>query len=69
MRYPHFAAEIKRLGTPAEIMERFGFSRRQVFEYLAGRSLPRAEKILPYPELVAAAQRDLRVDAPEPLAA
>lgn len=69
MRYPHFAAELRRLGSPADIMQRFGFSRRQVFEYLAGRSLPRAEKILPYPELVAAAQRDLRPATPEPVAA
>lgn len=69
MRYPNFAAEIKRFGTPAEIMKRFGFSRRQVFEYLAGRSLPRAEKILPYPELVAAAQRDLPPMLSNPLAA
>lgn len=68
MRYPNFAAEIKRFGSVNEIIERFGFSRRQVFEYLAGRNLPRAEKILPYPELVAAAQRDLHMQG-EPLAA
>lgn len=69
MRYPHFAAELRRFGTAEQIAKRFGFSRRQVFAYLAGQNLPRAEKLLIYPDLVAAAQRDLNPAAPEPLAA
>jgi hypothetical protein len=72
MRFPRFAQTLRQHGSSAEIMRRFGFSRRQTFEYLAGRSLPRAEKILQHPELVEAAQADIRAAldlCPEPLAA
>jgi hypothetical protein len=72
MRYPRFAQKLRQHGTPAEIVKRFGFSRRQTFEYLAGRNLPRAEKILQHPDLVQAAQADIAEALnlrPEPLAA
>lgn len=69
MQYPRFAEALRRHGTPAEIVERFGFSRRQTFEYLAGRSLPRSEKLLPHPDLVEAARADLANRAPEAVAA
>jgi hypothetical protein len=60
MRYPNFASTLKSYGTIADIQERFGFkSRTQTIQYLQGRSLPRAEKILPYPDLLEAARRDV----------
>ena len=72
MRYPQFAKVLRQYGTPSDIIQHFGFSRRQTFEYLAGRSLPRTEKILQYPDLVAAAQEDIAAGfnvSAEPLAA
>jgi hypothetical protein len=60
MRYPNFAAALRSYGSAKEIQARLGIkSRAQVFEYLGGRSLPRAEKILPFPDLIEAARRDV----------
>jgi hypothetical protein len=68
-KFPHFAEALRAHGTPAEIVERFGFSRRQTFEYLAGRSLPRTEKIILHPDLIEAARRDIAGRVPEAVAA
>jgi hypothetical protein len=67
MKYPTFAAALRRYGSPTAIILHFGWKRRQVFEYLAGRSLPRAEKLLRYPDLLEAARCD--VEAAQPQAA
>jgi hypothetical protein len=72
MRYPNFAAALRSHGrTVAEIQERLGFkSYSQTIQYLAGRTLPRAEKILPFPDLVEAARQDvMERRQPEQLAA
>lgn len=58
-KYPHFVEALRAYGTPAQIIERTGFNRRQVFEYLSGRALPRAAALLRHPELVEAARRDV----------
>lgn len=70
MRYPNFAAALRRHGKIADIQEKFGFSRTQTIQYLAGRNLPRAEKILPFPDLTDAARQDVLTHRqPELLAA
>lgn len=65
MRYPHFAAALKQYGTIKDIQARLGIrSRTQVIQYLAGRSLPKAEKLLAHPELLEAARRDVESTLP-----
>ncbi len=64
MRYPNFATALRQIGTVKEIQSTLGVKRRQVFEYLAGRNLPRAEIILPHQSLVVAAQQDIREHPP-----
>lgn len=58
MKYPNFARALRGIGTPAKIKDTLGFGRRQVFEYLAGNSLPHAEKLLLHPDLAEAARLD-----------
>jgi len=62
MKYPHFAAEVQtmvqQLGR-RKVMELLDASDRSMTEYLAGRYLPRAEKIFPFPKLSAAVQKDI----------
>lgn len=71
MRYPHFAAALRRYGTIKDIQARLGIkSRTQIIQYLAGRSLPKAEKLLTHPDLLDAARRDLETPRSElPVAA
>jgi len=71
MRYAHFAAALRAYGgTVAEVQIRLGFkSRTQTIQYLAGRCLPRAEKILPYADLLDAARRDVMERQPSKLSA
>ncbi len=60
MRYMNFAVALRRYGTVKEIQERLGVkSRTQVFQYLAGKALPRTEKLLVHPDLLDAARSDL----------
>jgi hypothetical protein len=69
MKYGNFAAALKAHGTPAQIVKKFGFNRRQVFEYLAGRALPRAEKIVAHPDLIDAIRHDVIGKKPAQLVA
>lgn len=60
MRYPHFAEALRRLfGSYQVVMERFGVDRRTAFYYLAGRYVPRADKVVLYPDLLEALARDV----------
>lgn len=65
MRYPHFAAALRQLGTRAELAKMLGIPVRTVSYYLAGRGLPRADKIAQFPTLVEAAA----IEGQRPLAA
>ena len=56
----NFAVALRRYGTVEEIQERLGVkSRTQVYQYLAGKALPRTEKLLVHPDLLDAARSDL----------
>lgn len=68
MRYPRFAAALKGYGnTVAEVQARLGFkSRTQTIQYLQGRCLPRADKILPHSDLTDAARQDLLAEKQNP---
>ena len=56
----NFAVALRRDGTVEEIQERLGVkSRTQVYQYLAGKALPRTEKLLVHPDLLDAARSDL----------
>lgn len=70
MRYPNFAAALRSYGaTVAEVQQRLGFqSRTQTIQYLKGRALPRAEKLLQHRDLLEAARKDI-IEPPSELAA
>lgn len=60
MTYPEFAKALRAMKqSPEQIALLFGCSRRQVFEYLAGRKLPPARVLLRHPALTVAALRDV----------
>jgi hypothetical protein len=60
MKYPNLAAALREMGTPSEIQQKLGVSRRMTFHYLAGNGVPPSTKIVLYPELIQALQRDLK---------
>ncbi|MEI8167012.1 MAG: hypothetical protein WCG26_11555 [Chloroflexales bacterium] len=65
MRYPHFAAALRQYGTIREVQRQLGIrSQSQVITYRAGRALPKAEKFLAHPDLVAAARQDVMDQTP-----
>lgn len=58
-KYPNFRAALLELGdSPEAIATRLGVHRRMVFHYLAGTNLPRADKLVRFPQLLDALRRD-----------
>lgn len=58
--YPEFAKALRAMNkAPADIGKMLGCSKRQAFEYLAGRKLPPASVLLRHPDLTVAALRDV----------
>lgn len=67
MRYPQFAAALRRHGTIEQVQKLLGVtSRTQVIQYRLGRALPKAEKLLVHPDLLEAARRDIEASTPPP---
>ena len=66
-KYPQFREALLKLGNdPDAIANRLGVHKRMVFHYLAGTNLPRADKLVRFPELLDALRRDME---PQPQAA
>lgn len=63
-KYPNFREALLGLGdNPQAIADRLDVHRRMVFHYLAGTHLPRAEKLVRFPELLDALRRDAETTA------
>lgn len=70
MRYPTFAAALRKYGKVQQVQALLGVkSRSQTIAYMCGRTLPRAEKILPFPDLIEAARFDVMANREPELAA
>lgn len=59
-RYVNFRAALRRLGSARRIAELLGVSERTAKYYLAGEQLPRADAVVPFPDLVEGLRRDIQ---------
>lgn len=64
MRYPIFAEALTARGDIADTMTLFSCKRTQAIQYRLGRALPKAERLLKYPDLLEAARADIASDSP-----